>query len=381
MNSSFFKVVFCLFCALLLSGCGTPSVSDISFIASVLAAGIILIVGLLTFLVGLVFKGKVLKIQGFFILLTSILFLLAFVVPFFIFLEADTRPTYLLTLGNSILAGGIFWVGAIVMRVFDKEFVEPKYAGLFGAILFFVLTFGYVFVSSEFEGYQDIGYVTKEIEMVLLWSQLPYLAFFLAPLLTFTLWTISWFTKDTWTPVILLRQNVRILAYMIIGLILITSLVNTVSLTDFKSLDLDAEMDYRQYYLSISAIRDIIFFNSCHNIIIGVCLALGLVYSGFDREKLGLKRKQVFLVAGFVVVVMATVPYFMGQNDIIEHLIKLNEIADLARAGFREELIGIHPLYPGSSILQNIIVTFTGGGLLAMLLSTDKLFFKSQEAK
>lgn len=373
MKLSDIRIFIMLTCTFLLVGCGATNKQFIIVIYGTVSGLGLFCIGIILLFLNLFIRRKFLKWEGLFIVLISLLFILSFTVPFFTY--SSDEFNYLLVLCNAFVAGFLFWISALVLRRIDKNIVKPIHYGIFGFILFFILTFGYVYVSGEFEKASQLGMISDEINRILLWSQLPYVSFFLAPLIVLTLWFFSRFKGESWTYQKLIRKNIQILTLTIISLILIISAINAYYLSNFKSLGVEDIVDYKRYYQAASSVRDIIFFNGCHNLIVGFCLALGYFSAGLGAEKLGIQRKHVLIASAVALILTATIPYFIGQGQLIDYLANNQNIAELARAGFREELIALHPLHPGSSTLQNLLVTLSGGGLMAVMVNVDNIIF------
>lgn len=363
--------------SILLSGCGPPTY--------VLTSLLFCPGGVFLFLIGLgIFlfstRKDALKVEGAYIISVGLLFMLSFCVPLaaVLFIPDFGINVYTIVLLCSLAAGLVFTGATLLLRSYNIVLVKPEFAGFFGFLLYFLITFGYFLTASELEKVYLRFY--SSVENAMLWGQLPYVSFILAPLSILIWWLIdSLLKRKPWSPSIVIYRNLLLLWGFLITSIVLTAIISgqTIATLMPRSLPTERVMkDYIALYILFSDVREIFFFNSCHDLLVAVFITVGMV--SINRNSELFRARNTIAMGGVVVAVITVIiPFYLGQKETVDHIVNSLGGTYVEQATYRDELIQLRPLYPSLVSFRNLLVSLAAGGILVFVLNLrrDTLVF------
>lgn len=170
-----------------LSAC--VNVDIVGFVGSVVKWILICIPAIFSFVLGIFFiwrkyfslqKAHACRLEGIYLVAIIILYFFCIWGPSKL-LTNNNDFSYKFIVAVAFIAGLVFAITSLNFRKYDNSLVKPLYSGLFGFILFFLITFGYVITFKEFEKISSIHYLNDTIKKTMFLGQFPYFSFFLAP--------------------------------------------------------------------------------------------------------------------------------------------------------------------------------------------------------
>jgi hypothetical protein len=292
---------------------------------------------------------------------------------------------YISALGEAVLSALIIGATVRIIRRWDTALPGSLKAMMFGFLLFFVLNFGYYFTMSEWwSSDQAVSETIRSFEgnqafesHVMIFGQLPYLGFLLAPIIVASAWAFHFLrTKRHWRPSHLLRLNLEALWIILIILIGVGVIVKA---RDASSQNLDSSQiamltktNYQEVYLFLSDRRYIIFLSVCHDLLIILLLTLGVILIQGEAELYRL-RNHLILGGVLLIVLLATLPYYVGQQALVEQIVNAFGGTYAARLDLHEELLRTRPLYPTSIDFKQLVSALSIGGAVVLMFNLPGL--------
>jgi hypothetical protein len=285
-----------------------------------------------------------------------------------------------------VLSGVIVGAAAWTISRWHTTLPSPVQAALFGFFLFFVLNFGYYFTLSESNN-QAVPEAMKPFEgsafqfHVMVLGQLPYISFLLAPVVAASIWAFEFARKrQRWQAGRLLKLNLAVLwtALVIligIGIIYKAQDASSGSLEPAQIAKL-SKANYQEVYLFLSDVRYVIFLSICHDLLIMLFLTLGLIVV-IGKTDLYRLRNQLALGGILLIVLLAALPYYAGQQALVDQIVNAFGGPYTARAGLHEELLKARPLYPSSIDFRQLVSALSLGGAIVLTVNLPGLRFKS----
>jgi hypothetical protein len=185
------------------------------------------------------------------------------------------------------MSGLIIGTATWTIRRWHTTLPNPLQATVFGFFLFFVLNFGYYFTLSE-SNHQAVSDPMKAFQApdfefhVMVLGQLPYISFLLAPTAAAAIWAFEFMrTRQRWQAGWLLKLNLAVLWTALIILVGIGILykaqdASSGSLAPDQIAKL-SKANYQEVYLFLTDMRYVMFLSICHDLLIILCLTLGLI--------------------------------------------------------------------------------------------------------
>jgi hypothetical protein len=315
-----------------------------------------------------------LKAEGLYLLTLDLLYLVGYLVPLTAWTLGveGSAAAYTNSLIIAALSALIIAAAAWLFRKNDPAFLKPGYAMLFGFLLFFLINFGFYISVSQFANYSDaqISGLEGIVFYDRIWGQIPYLSFLLAPAGVIIAWFIDTnFNNKQWPSDKLVRVNLWALWAVQVALIMIVVLIRAQKIAapvlgirlDMSSAD---AAQLKTYYLMASDFRADLFFVSAHDMLVVVALTVGVIAMN-AKERLSKLKNRIALAGAVLAVLLAFLPFYIGQKASLEHFIGPPEGTYVERDARRNEFVAARGLYPNSTTLKHLLISLTAGGVLA----------------
>jgi len=129
------------------------------------------------------------------------------------------------------------------------------------------------------------------------------------------------------------------------------------------------------FFLVLSDYRALFFLISAHDLLVVVCLTVGVIAVG-TAGKLHAWRNYIAVGGLAAAVLLAFLPYYVGQEALLDFVVRQLGGEYAARVKLRGEFLNIRGLYPSSIALKHLLVSLTAGGLATVALNLPGVSIK-----
>lgn len=180
--------------------------------------------------------------------------------------------------------------------------------------------------------------------------------------------------QKVWLPISVIRINLWGLWGFIITSVIIIAFFNAqemaTSLTMLAKSNIITE--YKDLHVVLSQAREVLFFNSCHDLLVVVFITTGV--ASMNKNNKIYNQRYVIAIGGVVVaMLLAIIPFYIGQTGTVDFFVKSNGGDLIEQIKYRKELVELHSLHPSAIIFRELFISLTAGGSLVFVLSLPSI--------